>query len=169
MIEKDDYYQQDIDYAFQLHKQETKGLQETADDQENKSSHANYVTASGIYITLFMNKYFRDIRETWLKNPDKGGIDEENVTNFPVVQNWLDNFLTERIKGKQADFLMVIRRLYRSLKTNVPNQQVNEKDMLTELGKVLLEAPLIASSKPPMGTQKSPAELYHWLLRLLES
>ena len=134
------YNQQDIDYAFQLHKQETRGLEATEDAEDSKSSHENYVTASGIYISIFMDKFFHDMKETWVKDPDKGGIADEDVTNFPVAESWLDSYLSDRIKGKQNDFLMIVRGLYRSLKPNDPDQQVNETDMFDELGKVVMEA-----------------------------
>ena len=129
MIEKDNYNQQDIDYAFRLHDKETKGLQ-TADEFQgrndvNEDVRDKYRSASGIYITLFMNKFFRDLKVQWMKDPEEGGVAATDCMKFSIVQTWLDKYLSDRVKRNKNGFEMIIRGLYRSMKAAAPNSQVD--------------------------------------------
>ena len=143
MLEKDAYNQQDIDYAFRLHDRETKGLQTAAEfrggKDVNEAVRDNYKSASGIYITLFMNKFFRDIREQWMKDPEEGGIADEDGMKFSVVNTWLDKYLSDRVKRKKNGFEMIVRGLYRSMKAAAPNREVDEQALLDKLADVILQ------------------------------
>ena len=86
MTEKDAYSQQDIDYAFRLHDKETKGLQTASEFSRgekdiNEGVRDNYKSASGLYITIFMEKFFKDLKDQWMKNEDEGGISEADAKN----------------------------------------------------------------------------------------
>ena len=79
MAEKDAYSQQDIDYAFRLHDKEIKGLQTKEEfgrdeDDVNAPVRDEYKSASGIYITIFMDKFFKDLKDEWMKDEKQGGI-----------------------------------------------------------------------------------------------
>ena len=140
MIEKEGYNQQDIDYSFQLHDKETKGLTPREDFERydvNEDVRDNYKSASGIYITIFMEKFFKDLKETWMKGPDEGGLSEDNAGSQPIVEVWLDDYLVRRVKQKEKGFLMIVRGIYRSLKAADPNQKVTEKEILEKLSEVI--------------------------------
>jgi hypothetical protein len=142
MLDKDNYNQQDIDYAFRLHDKETKGLQTAAEFQGgediNEAVRDDYRSASGIYITLFMNKFFRDLKEQWMKDPDEGGIAENDGMKFPIVRTWMDKYLSDRVKRNKNDFKMIVRGLYRSMKAAAPNSEVDEQNLLNRLADVIM-------------------------------
>ena len=143
MIEKDNYNQQDIDYAFRLHDKETKGLQ-TADEFQgrndvNEDVRDKYRSASGIYITLFMNKFFRDLKEQWMKDPEEGGVAATDCMKFSIVQTWLDKYLSDRVKRNKNGFEMIIRGLYRSMKAAAPDSEVDEQGLLDRLADMIMQ------------------------------
>lgn len=142
MLDKDDYNQQDIDYAFRLHDKETKGLQTAAEfhggEDINEAVRDDYKSASGIYITLFMDKFFRDLKEQWMKDPDEGGLPENDCMNFPIVRTWMDKYLSDRVKRNKKGFEMIVRGLYRSMKAAAPNSEVGEQDLLNRLADVIM-------------------------------
>lgn len=144
MLEKDSYSQQDIDYAFRMHDKELNGLQtneEVDNDQDdvNKDIRDNYKSASGIYITIFMEKFFKDLKDQWMKGKDEGGLSED-VANVPEIAGaWLDDYLTKRIKQKEKGFLMVVRGLYRSMKAADPNNEVTAEALLEKLDEIITQ------------------------------
>ncbi len=144
MLEKNSYKQQDIDYAFQLHNKETNGLQKADEVQPGKNDISQdvrdkYKSASGIYITLFMNKFFSDLKEQWMKDPDEGGISLDEAGNPPAVYKWMDKYLSDRIKRKKNGFEMLVKGIYRSIKSNDPNKIVEEKEVMDRLSNMILE------------------------------
>ena len=145
MIEKNDYSQQDIDYAFRLHDKETTGLQQRNEVKHgerdiNEGVRDQYKSASGIYITVMMDKFFADLKEQWKKGGDEeGGISYEDARNFPFVHKWMDKYLSDRIKRKKNDFEMIIRGIYRSIKSADPNKIVEEKDVMAKLSDVITQ------------------------------
>ena len=142
MIEKEDYNQQDIDYAFRMHDKETNGLQTRdevpqAQEDVNEGMRDQYKSASGIYITLFMEKFFKDIKEQWMKGADEGGLNEDASKNPEMSAAWLDDYLANRIKQKENDFQMIVRGLYRSMKAGDPNKKIDDKAVMEKLAEVL--------------------------------
>ena len=142
MIEKEDYNQQDIDYAFRMHDKETNGLQTRdevpqAQEDVNEGMRDQYKSASGIYITLFMEKFFKDIKEQWMKGADEGGLNEDASKNREMSAAWLDDYLANRIKQKENDFQMIVRGLYRSMKAGDPNKKIDDKAVMEKLAEVL--------------------------------
>ena len=136
MTEKNEYSQQDIDYAFQLQYKETNGL-----DMNNRDTNAvveKYSTAGGIYISIFMNKFFKDLKETWMKEPDEGGISMEETKDTANVQTWLDDYLSDRVNQKKDGFGMIVKGIYRSLKAAAPaGQEIKDEDVLKKLAEVI--------------------------------
>ena len=49
-----------------------------------------------------MEKFFKDIKDQWMREPKDGGISEDDSKNPAAVQTWLDDYLTTRIKKKGA-------------------------------------------------------------------
>ena len=88
MTEKDQYSQQDIDYAFRLHDKEIKGLDMR--DQNTSNTVNQYKTAGGIYITMFMDQIFKDLKESFMKSADEGGA----LMNLPRIWKQLKSGLT---------------------------------------------------------------------------
>lgn len=142
MIEKEDYNQQDIDYAFRMHDKETNGLQ-TRDEvplgqtDVNEDMRDKYRSASGIYITLFMEKFFKDIKEQWMKEADEGGLNEDAAKNPEMSAAWLDDYLVKRIKQKENDFQMIVRGLYRSLKADASDKKIDDQAVMKKLADIL--------------------------------
>ena len=161
MIEKDAYSQQDIDYAFRLHDKETKGLQ-TRDEvphgqkDVNEDVRDSYKSASGLYITIFMEKFFHDIKDQWMKEAKDGGISDDDAKNPAVVGPWLDDYLTTRIKRKEKGFQMIVRGIYRSIQAADPNRKVTDKMVLEKLVDVIQQTvlnnsfPTVPGAKPKM-------------------
>ena len=144
MLEKNSYKQQDIDYAFQLHNKETNGLQKEdevgpGENDVNTGVRDHYGSASGIYITLFINKFFPDLKEQWMKEPDEGGISYNDAGNMQAVYQWMDKYLSDRIKRKKDGFEMLVKGIYRSINANDPDKIVEEKEVMDKLSNVILE------------------------------
>ena len=138
MLEKEQYSQQDIDYAFMMHNKETKGLQTQAEVQKgqrdiNKGVRDNYKSASGIYITIFMNNIFSDIKDQWMKKPEEGGLKDREAGSLMKVSPWLDNYLTAAVKRKEKDFQGIIRGLYRSMKDGDPSKKIQDQEIADQI------------------------------------
>ncbi len=109
MLERKDYSQQDIDYAFSLGEKERSGktvIFDAMDEQEGN-------TAAGIYQSLILEDIFGGMRESFLKPEKEGGISSEAVrlaeeAEIKGYQEWLYNFLEKRIEEKSDKFGMVI-------------------------------------------------------------
>ncbi len=165
MLEKNDYQQQDIDYAFRLNNKETTGLQgknEFGQGEEdiNEGVRNKYQSASGIYITLIMDKFFSDLKEQWMKNPDEeGGISINDADDILSVSKWMDKYLSDRINRKRNDFEMVIRGIYRSIKAADPNKIVDEKDVMDKLTDVITQIYINRNFKNTMDPKEAKAHL----------
>lgn len=153
MIEKDAYSQQDIDYAFRLHDKEIKELQTKEEfgrdeDDVNAPVRDEYKSVSGIYITIFMDKFFKDLKDEWMKDEKQGGISMQDIKNTDIVRPWLDDYLTERINKKRNVFQMIVRGIYRSIQVAAPDKEVTEKMIMDKLAEVILHT-VINKSFPP--------------------
>ena len=142
MIEKEEYNQQDIDYAFRMHDKETNGLQTRdevplGEEDVNEGMRDKYRSASGVYITLFMDKIFKDIKEQWMKGANEGGLNEDAANDPGTSAAWLDDYLSKRIKNKEKDFQMIVRGLYRSMKADDPDKKIDDKEVIEKLADVL--------------------------------
>ena len=137
MIEKEAYSQQDVDYAFRLQKKEQNGVD--MQDPETYKAVNQYKTAGGIYITLFMDQIFKDMKETFMKKADEGGGPDEPASDKQAVQVWFDKYLTERANQKKEEFNQIVKGIYRSMKGDGPDRkEVQEKDVLKKLTDVIL-------------------------------
>ena len=162
MIEKDAYSQQDIDYAFRMHDKEINGIQtndevQSAHDDVNRDIRDNYKSASGIYITIFMEKFFKDMKEQWMKGKDEGGIAEENANAPEIAEVWMDDYLAKHVKQKEKGFLMIIRGLYRSMKAADPDNEVTGQALMEKLTEIITQT-IISRNFVSIGGDKK--ELY---------
>ena len=136
MTEKDKYSQQDIDYAFRLQDKEVKGLDMR--DQETSNTVNQYKTAGGIYITMFMDQIFKDLKESFMKSADEGGGPDEPAANLEAVKAWFDKYLTERANQKKTEFNKIVIGIFRSVKSAGPaGKEVTEEDVLEKLVDVI--------------------------------
>ena len=161
MTEKDAYSQQDIDYAFRLHDKETKGLETKSDvphgeEDVNVGVRDEYKSAGGLYITIFMEKFFKDMKDQWMKEPDEGGISEAGAKNPAAAGAWLDDYLITRIKQKEKGFQMIIRGLYRSIKAAAPNKEVTQNMVMDKLIEVIQQT-VISNYFPAAGGEPKHA------------
>ena len=120
LLEKDEFSQQDVDYVFQLRSKEKQGA------HPNNGPVAEYKTASGIYLSLMLEKIFSGMKQQWNKNGAEGGIDEESVGNPDVVKVWLDDFLTPRAHQKIRNIAMILRGIKRSMDDPTDEQILEE-------------------------------------------
>ena len=162
MIEKDAYSQQDIDYAFRMHDKELNGIQtndevRSARDDVNKDIRDNYKSASGIYITIFMEKFFKDMKDQWMKGKDEGGLSDDAAKAPDIAGAWLDDYLARRVKQKEKGFQMIVRGLYRSMKAADPKNEVTDEAVLEKLADIITQTII---SRNFASVNGEPKELY---------
>lgn len=111
MIDKENFNQQDIDYALSLEKKERAGgLQSEMLEQqnENDSTMAEMknpnASASGIYLMMIMKTVFGGMKERF-----KGQLHENIDVNEGI--NWLSGDVTNCIKNHQKEMTNIIRGL----------------------------------------------------------
>ena len=98
-----------------------------------------YQSASGIYITLMLDKFFHGLKEKVMSDPKEGGLSLETVQNYQTLNKWLDGFIMDRVNPKKEEFQMIIRGLYRAIKAGEPGKVTYEKmrdrisDMFTRI------------------------------------
>ena len=130
MLEKEQYSQQDIDYAFRMNYMEKNGTEKKAPVRKSldrEDFRDNYQSASGIYITLILDKLFYGLKEKVLNGPEQGGLSMETVQNYQTLNQWIDGFLVDRVKPKKKEFRMILRGLYRAMKAGEPGKVTSEK------------------------------------------
>ena len=71
------------------------------------------------------------------QNDAKKALDEAG--NPPAVYKWMDKYLSDRIKRKKNGFEMLVKGIYRSIKSNDPNKIVEEKEVMDRLSNMILE------------------------------
>ena len=59
-----------------------------------------------------------------MKEPEKGGLSEEDMNDMKLSNEWIDNFFTSRVTSKKNEFLMIIRGLARAMKASEPEENV---------------------------------------------
>lgn len=74
-----------------------------------------------------------------MKEPDEGGISYADAGNMQAVYQWMDKYLSDRIKRKKDGFEMLVKGIYRSINTNDPNKIVEETEVMDKLSNVILE------------------------------
>lgn len=124
MLEKDTYKQQDIDYIFQLRMKEKKG-------GVISGMRDNFTSASGIYMSLLMEKIFGGMAGRFMKNKDEGGIEENDIRNMELMRDWLENDLNQCLTRKEEEMEMVVRGIKKAF------PQPNEKNLMTALFDVI--------------------------------
>ena len=100
----------------------------------------DYLSASGIYLSLIMEKIFKDLREQWMKGTDEGGLSDDQAKDTMIRGLWLDDFISNRIKQKQQEFLMIVRGLYRSMKAakkDKSDNKVSDDDLMEKLTDII--------------------------------
>ena len=120
MLEKEEYSQQDVDYAFALGKKERKT--EGPDDkllESNIFSNGGH-TASDTYKMLILQKIFGGMKNRFM-------TDNKNVKDKTKILEWLEQDSINCIEQSPYQMKMVIRGIRRSLK------DPDEKDVRDEV------------------------------------
>ncbi len=109
MLEKEEYSQQDVDYAFALGKKERKS--EGPDDRIEESAifSKGGNSASDIYKMLIMQKIFSGMKNCLREDKNK-------LKNYDQVIQWLEQDTLKCIEQSPYQMKMVIRGIKRSLK-----------------------------------------------------
>ncbi len=109
MLEKENYSQQDMDYAFALKKKERNSL---ADDVLRDNN-----TSSAVYQSLYLEKVFTGMKARFTDFISENEIDEH--TNAAVTGEWLDHDMTACITeqdGKKKEVMtMIVRAMDKAL------------------------------------------------------
>ena len=123
MLEKDEYNQQDIDYAFDLNVKEQKGA--------SSSMFMDYSAMSDTYISLILEKIFKGMSSRMSSDAGKGGLSEDPKEQTPeAVAAWLDKDMSECVKKDPKKMEMIVRGMKRSMKPE--NGQEPKKDDIKE-------------------------------------
>ena len=110
MLEKDEYSQQDMDYAFALDKKEK---QVFSDDFLSEGK-----TSAAVYQSLFLEKIFEGMKER-----AENFINEQHISengNLDDLQDWLDTNMSENIKDKRMEMFKIVRALDKA--SNYPSR-----------------------------------------------
>ena len=110
MLERDEYSQQDMDYAFALEKKEK---QVFSDDFLSDGK-----TSAAVYQSLFLEKIFEGMKER-----AENFINEQHISengNLDALQDWLDTNMSENIKDKRMEMFKIVRALDKA--SNYPSR-----------------------------------------------
>ena len=153
MIEKDQYSQQDIDYAFRLNYREKYGERKEKRNeieiQDEPDFRDDYKSASGIYISLFLDKIFHELKEAWVKAPEEDRFLAENIEKTGSAFKWIDDFFMGRLKSKKNEFQMIIRGLTRAMKAADPKGKLSYEKLYQRFRKCLSKYWSTEISVPP--------------------
>lgn len=109
MLNKEDYTQGDIDYAFILRGQERYG-----ETKAGGEMYAENRTAAMTYIALFFDSVFKGILEA-AQNDNRLGDSGPTNENKAIAIMWLNRYLTEKAKNSRV-ILMILRGIMRATK-----------------------------------------------------
>jgi hypothetical protein len=110
MLEKDEYSQQDLNYAFALDKKEK---QVFSDEFLSEGK-----TSAAVYQSLFLEKIFEGMKER-----AENFINEQHISengNLDALQDWLDTNMSENIKDKRMEMFKIVRALDKA--SNYPSR-----------------------------------------------
>ena len=110
MLERDEYSQQDMDYAFALEKKEK---QVFTDDFLSEGK-----TSASVYQSLFLEKVFEGMKERAETFINKQHISENG--NIKVLQEWLDTDMSDNIKDRRKVMFKIVTALDKAL--NYPSR-----------------------------------------------
>ena len=143
MIEKDQYSQQDIDYAFRLNYREKYGERKEKRNeneiQDEPDFRDDYKSASGIYISLFLDKISHGLKEAWLKAPEEDRFLAANIEKTGSAFKWIDDFFMGRLKSKKNEFQMIIRGLARAMKAADPKGRLSYEKLRSKISEMLIK------------------------------
>ena len=144
MIEKDQYSQQDIDYAFRLNYREKNGDRKEQNNNDHEIGEEvdfrdDYKSASGIYIALILDKIFHGLKEAWMKAPEEDKLSLEDMRKSGPAFEWIDDFFVDHVKSKKDEFQMIIRGLTRAMKTADPEGNVSYEKLRSKLSEMLIK------------------------------
>ena len=108
MLEKGSYTQQDVDYAFALHKKENEG-------DVNGAILSN--SSGNVYKSLILEKIFGGMKQRYLNH-----ISLEDSGNKDTIKAWLENDMLECIKRKKDDLMAVLRAMKRNAEIDNPDK-----------------------------------------------
>ena len=107
--EKEEYGQQDIDYAFALHEKER--------DNASGDMVKNFEAASDTYISMILENLFKGMRNRMLAaEADRGLPDDRNAQTPDAVAAWLDDDMAGCVRKNPKQMEMIVRGIKRSVK-----------------------------------------------------
>ena len=109
MLNKDEFSQSDIDYAFRLRNRENV----SSADAASGTMFAEKASASMTYITLMYDKIFAGIQNALEQAVNAGRFD---IDDEQMATEWLDNYLAKKASEKAISILMILRGIKRVLK-----------------------------------------------------
>lgn len=125
MLDKQNYQQQDIDYAFAL------GVKEKKNAARGPML-ANHRSSADTYKSIFLEKIFGGMRKKLMKNSAEGGIDEEQAGDEENIAAWLDEDMTRSVSSKMNEMKMILKALKNSI--DAPDRE----KMYTEVNDLFL-------------------------------
>ena len=105
MLDKDEFSQQDMDYAFALNKKEKSTLTEIDGPLPSW-------TASSTYQSLFLESVFKGTKERAAAFIAKNNIDDR--TDSDILKKWLDEDMAKSIDNKRKVMIKIITALSKS-------------------------------------------------------
>ena len=133
MLDKDNYNQQDIDYAFMEHKRE----RENGKNGEKVSGDLLPSSTGETYISLILGKIFGGMRERYKTEMGSKPENESLANNGKPISDWLDKDLSDSLLKNRDKMIQVIRGMKKSMKPpkqeDGKNTEVKENDLFSNL------------------------------------
>ena len=133
MLDKDNYNQQDIDYAFMEHKRE----RENGKNGEKVSGDLLPSSTGETYISLILGKIFGGMRERYKTEMGSKPENESLANNGKPISDWLDKDLSDSLLKNRDKMIQVIRGMKKSMKPSKQedgkNTEVKENDLFSNL------------------------------------
>lgn len=107
MLNKDDFSQRDIDYAFNLKIKESGGRVGAT----SGTMHTEHASASMTYIALIYDKIFGGVQESARQAAENGTLD---ASHLPSEVAWLDQYLLDKTARESDRIVMILRGIKRT-------------------------------------------------------
>lgn len=132
MLDKDNYNQQDVDYAFMEYNRE----KEKGKNSEKVTGELLKSTTGETYISLILGKIFGGMRQRYKEDFVKEKSKVEDRTGDAIL-DWLDKDLSNSLLKNRDKMIQVIRGMKKSMKPpkqeDGKNTEVKENDLFSNL------------------------------------
>ena len=112
MLEKDEFNQQDVDYAFRLQKKETEGARSDAFNAGQ--------TSSSIYQALIYEEVFGGMKERFFSQEQFQNVTAMTPEVMDSLKRWFDNDMSECAERKDVEMTQIMHGIMKSMKN--PNK-----------------------------------------------